>query len=152
MQPVCSFCAKFSSLISWTLSCFDRVIFKGHLPISRAREFERFVDFVLKIRRVDFLEDLGPKWSERLVEHAKQFARECGRVYEYRPGEVDKDAWAKAQLALSPVREGLVGVLCVMEACPTFKLASGETSAEDSCRARCRSACCTTISSIGNWG
>lgn len=123
MQPVCSFCAKFASLISWTLSCFDRVIFKGHLPISRIAEFERFVDFVLKIRRVDFLDDLGPKWSERLVVHAQQFARECGRLYEYRPGEVDKDAWAKAQLAQSPVREGLVGVLCVMEACPTFKLA-----------------------------
>jgi hypothetical protein len=126
MKTVCSFFSKFSSIISWVLSCFDRVIFKGHLPISRSAEFERFVDFVLKIRRVDFLQELGPKWSERLVDHARQFAGECGRLFEYRPGEVDKDAWAKQQLALSPVREGLVGVLCVMEACPTFKLAPGK--------------------------
>ena len=123
MKTICSFYAKLASLISWTLSCFDRVLFKGHLPISRAAEFERFVDHVLKIRRVDFLKDVGPRWSERLVEHSKQFAQQCDRLWEYRPGEVDKDAWAKEQLARSPVQQGLVGVLCVMEACRTFKLA-----------------------------
>lgn len=65
MKTVCFFFAKFASLITWTLLCFDRVIFKGHLPISRPSEFERFVDYVLKIRRADFLKDRGPKWSER---------------------------------------------------------------------------------------
>jgi len=126
MKPVCSFVAKFASLISWVLSCFDRVIFKGHLPISRASEFERFVDYVLKIRRIDFLKILAPEWSERLVEHAKSFAQKCGRPWVYFPGDIDKDAWAKEQLARSPVLHGLVGVLCVMEACPTFKLAPGK--------------------------
>jgi hypothetical protein len=123
MKTVCSFVTKFASLISWTLSCFDRVIFKGHLPISRTSEFERFVDYVLKIRRADFLKNLGPEWSERLVEHSKQFAQKGGRPWEYHAGDVDKDAWAKEQLARSPLLEGLVGVLCVMEACATFKLA-----------------------------
>src|SRR5947208_1260380 len=126
MKSVCSFLVKFASLISWVLSCFDRVIFKGHLPISRIAEFERFVDYVLKIRRADFLKDLGPQWSERLVEHSKQVAHQGGRPWEYHPGDVDKDAWAKEQLTRSPLREGLVGVLCVMEACPTFKLAPGK--------------------------
>ena len=126
MKPVCSFFAKFASLISWTLSCFDRVIFKGHLPISRVTEFERFVDYVLKIRRTEFLKDLGPQWSDRLVEHAKSLAQKSGRPWEYRPGDVDKDAWAKEQLSQLPVAHGLVGVLCVMEACRTFKLAPGK--------------------------
>lgn len=126
MKTVCSFVVKFASLISWTLSCFDRVIFKGHLPISRAAEFERFVDYTLKIRRADFLKTVGPKWSERLVEHSKQFARKDGRPWEYYAGDIDKDAWAKEQLARSPVVAGLVGVLCVMEACRTFKLAPGQ--------------------------
>ena len=126
MKPVCSFVAKFSSLISWVLSCFDRVIFKGHLPIRRASEFERFVDYVLKMRRADFLKVLGPEWSDRLVEHAKDFAQKCGRPWEYHPGDIDKDAWAKEQLARSPLLHGLVGVLCVMEACRTFKLAPGQ--------------------------
>jgi hypothetical protein len=123
MKTVCSFFVKFASVISWTLSCFDRVIFKGHLPISRVAEFERFVDYGLKIRRIDFLKIAGPQWSERLVEHSKQVAQKQGRRWEYYPGDIDKDAWAKEQLALAPVLEGLVGVLCVMEACPTYKLA-----------------------------
>ena len=63
MKTVCTFLIKFSSIISWVLSCFDRVIFKGHLPISRASEFERFVDYALKIRRVDYLKTVGPQWS-----------------------------------------------------------------------------------------
>ncbi|MBL8795626.1 MAG: hypothetical protein JNM56_17100 [Planctomycetia bacterium] len=126
MKPVCSFFTKFASLIAWVLSCFDRVIFKGHLPISRAAEFERFVDYTLKIRRADFLDTVGPKWSKRLVEHSKQVAHQAGRPWEYHAGDIDKDAWAKEQLARSPVVAGLVGVLCVMEACPTFKLKPGE--------------------------
>src|ERR1700677_5103405 len=115
MKTVCSFVTKFASLISWVLSCFDRVIFKGYLPISRPDQFERFVDYILKIRRADFLNAVGPKLSERLVEHARRFAKLYGRNYDYRPGEIDKDAWAKEQLEWSPVKEGLIGVLCVME-------------------------------------
>jgi hypothetical protein len=126
MKPLCSFFGKFASVISWALSCFDRVIFKGHLPISRASEFERFVDYVLKTRRVDFLRNVGPAWSECLVEYSKGLAEGAGRPWQYYPGDIDKDAWAKEQLARSPLGEGLVGVLCVMEACPTFKLAPGQ--------------------------
>lgn len=126
MMTVCSFVAKFASLISWVLSCFDRVIIKGHLPISRDYELENFVDYRLKMRRLDFMEKVAPRWSERLVGHSKLFAQKCGRIWEYGVGNVDKDAWAKEQLALSPVLEGLVGVLCVMESCPTFKLGRGK--------------------------
>jgi hypothetical protein len=71
MKTVCSLLTKFSSLIAWFHSCFDRVIFKGHLPISQPAAFERFVDYVLKIRRTDFLKVRGPQWSERLVVHSK---------------------------------------------------------------------------------
>src|SRR5471030_738681 len=83
MKTVCSFVAKFASLILWKLSCFDRVIFKGHLPFSYAAKFEAFVDYILKMRRADFMEFTAPAWSERLVEHAKAFADKWGRLYEY---------------------------------------------------------------------
>ena len=126
MKTVCSFLVKFASVISWTLSCFDRVIFKGHLPITRTAEFERFVDYVLRIRRADFLKTVGPQWSERLVDHSKHFAQKYGRRWEYFGGDIDKDAWAKEQLSQLPLSEGLIGVLCVMEACRTFKLARGQ--------------------------
>src|SRR6266852_2922520 len=126
MKTVCTFLVKFASVISWTLSCFDRVIFKGHLPISRPYEFEKFVDYVLRIRRADFLKVFGSEWSKRLVEHAQRFADKDGRPYEFHAGDVDKDVWAKKQLQGSPIAEGLIGILCVMEKCPTFKLAGGK--------------------------
>jgi hypothetical protein len=126
MATVSRFVTKFSSLIVWVLSCFDRVIFKGHLPISRASELEKFVDYRLKMRRCDFLKTTAPQWSQRLVDHARQFARQQGSPFEYRCGPVDKDAWAKGQRRQQGVREGLVGILCVQESCPTFKLVPGE--------------------------
>ena len=126
MKTVCSFLTKFSSSISWILSCYDRVIFKGHLPIGQPAFFEKFVDGELGMRRADFLKFVAPKWSQRLVDHAEAFAKKYRRLYEYRPGKVDKDAWAEEQLALSPTAEGLIGILCVMETCPAFKLIHGQ--------------------------
>jgi hypothetical protein len=126
MKSVSAFFSKFASLITWVLSCFDRVLFKGHLPITRAYELENFIDHVLKMRRVDFLRQVAPRWSGRLVEHAKKLARESKRPWEFRAGAVAKEDWAREQLAAAPVAEGLIGVLCVMEACRTFKLVAGE--------------------------
>ena len=123
MNTVSHFVTRFSSLILWVFSSFDRVIFKGHLPIGWVDEFQRFVDYKLKVTRKDYLKRIAPLWSERLVNHAKAMAERLGRQYEYRAGRVDKDAWAKEQLRQSGVTEGLLGVLGVMESCPTFKLA-----------------------------
>ena len=83
MKTLCPFTTKFSSIISWKLSCFDRVIFKGHLPINRADVLEKFVDHTLKMRRYDFIKYTAPAWSERLVDHAKDYAAKFGRTYEY---------------------------------------------------------------------
>lgn len=126
MKSVCPFQSKFASVIAGTLSCFDRVLFKGHLPISRPFAFANFVDYGLKMRRADFMKTTAPQWSDRLVEHAKDFAAKYGRPYAYVQGNIDKDAWAKDLQHRQPVTTGLIGILCVMETCPTFKLGHGE--------------------------
>ena len=122
MKTLSTFFTKFSSHIDFVFSGFDRMIFKGYLPISAPDQFTKFVDYVLKIKRCDFLKTIAPEWSDRLVEHAKDCAARAGRPFEFLQGHVDKDAWAKDILNQSSVDEGLVGVLCVMESCPTFKL------------------------------
>ena len=53
MKTLSRFVAQFTSLIVAVLSCFDRVIFNGHLPIANGPALEGFVDHVLKIRRCD---------------------------------------------------------------------------------------------------
>jgi len=125
MKPVCRFLQKFTSVIVCVLSCFDRVIFKGHLSLSRAAELEKFVDCVLKVRRVDFLKKFAPQYAERLVEHAKRLARQAHRPFEYRRGKFRKDKWAAALVREQGITAGLVGVLCTMETCPTFRLIPG---------------------------
>ena len=55
MSSVWSFLVKFASRIVWKLDCFDRVIFKGHLAMASPKELERFVDYVLRVRRSHFI-------------------------------------------------------------------------------------------------
>jgi hypothetical protein len=126
MSTVWRFVTKFASTIVCTLHCFDRVIFKGHLAMAAASELERFVDYVLKMRRADFINDLAPKWSERLVDHAKAFARQAGRTYLYRTGSFKKEHWAQQLLREQRIESGLVGILCTQETCNSFVLIPGD--------------------------
>ena len=71
MQFAKRFLSKFSSLIVTILSCFDRVIFKGYLPFHNEGELNSWVDYTLRIRRIDFITQLEQR-SEELVDHAKQ--------------------------------------------------------------------------------
>ena len=68
------FVKKFTHLIIGTLSCFDRVIFKGHLPFGGDAHLNSFVDHVLGIRRKDFIPMLE-ELSHKLVERAKADGR-----------------------------------------------------------------------------
>ena len=112
MKTLSRFVAKFTSLIVAVLSCFDRVIFKGHLALAAPREIEYFVDCVLKVRRSDFIKTMAPQYSDRLVAHAQGWAQKAGRTYVYRTGQFRKDEWAQGLIGEHRITEGLVGILC----------------------------------------
>jgi hypothetical protein len=71
MKTLSRFVSKFTGLIVAVLSCFDRVIFKGHLALAAPSELECFVDCVLKFRRTDFMKTHAPQYSDRLIAHAR---------------------------------------------------------------------------------
>jgi hypothetical protein len=125
MKTLSRFATKFTSLIVAMLSCFDRVIFKGHLALAAPCELESFVDLTLKVRRSDFMKTIAPQYSERLVEHAQRWAQKTGRTYEYRTGQFRKDQWAQDLIRDQGISEGLVGILCTQETCPSFALIPG---------------------------
>jgi hypothetical protein len=125
MKTLSRFVTKFTSLIVAVLSCFDRVIFKGHLALAAPRELESFVDGVLKVRRSDFMKTIAPQYSDRLIEHAQTWAETSGRTYEYRTGQFRKDQWAQDLIRDQGISEGLVGILCTQETCPSFALVPG---------------------------
>ncbi len=120
-----SFVSKFSQQIVTSLNCFDRVIFKGHLPFWNDKRLNDFVDYALKIKRKDFLPRLKQE-SERLVDHAKAVAAEAGRPYLYRQGKFKKEPFIQNLIRKDKLAEGLVAVLCVQETCKTVALAYGQ--------------------------
>jgi hypothetical protein len=125
MKTLSRFVSKFTNLIVAVLSCFDRVIFKGHLALAAPCELEYFVDCVLKVRRSDFMKTMAPEYSDHLVAHAQNWAQKGGRTYVYRTGQFRKDEWAQNLVREQRITEGLVGILCTLETCPSFALVPG---------------------------
>jgi hypothetical protein len=125
MKTLSRFVSKFTRLIVAVLSCFDRVLFKGHLALAAPCELEYFVDRVLKMRRTDFMKIVAPQYSDRLVTHAQNWARQAKRTYLYRTGDFRKDEWAQSIVREQGIVEGLIGVLCTLETCPSFALIPG---------------------------
>jgi hypothetical protein len=126
MKTRSRFVAKFTGLIVAALSCFDRVIFKGHLPISNGPALEGFVDHVLQIRRCDFMA-FAERQSDARVDHAKRLAEEAGVEYRFLQGAHREDKLVDEILRRRPyLAEGLVCAFCCMECCPSLKLVSGE--------------------------
>lgn len=125
MKANSRFVTKFASSIVAVLSCFDRVIFKGHLSFGDANYLNAYVDHALHMRRKDFYEMLRGK-TEQLVAHAKAFAEKQGRPYHFFQGKPDKDALVQATIAKERLSQGLVLVLCCMENCRTLKLRYGK--------------------------
>jgi hypothetical protein len=119
------FMDQFGDRTQGILSCFDRVIFKGYLPFHSESELNSWVDYGLKIRRSDFIQQLDQRSGE-LVDHAKHFAEQAGRPYEYRQGWFRKEQFIQDIIRRDGVTEGLVAVLCVQETCRTVKLAQGK--------------------------
>ena len=126
MTTLSRFVTKFTSLIVAVFSCFDRVLFKGHLPITNGPALEGFVDHVLKLRRCDFMA-FAEEQSDTVVDHAKRMAEEAGVEYRFLQGFQRKDKLVDEILRQRPdLVEGLIVVFGCMECCPSFRLASGE--------------------------
>ena len=125
MKTLSRFVTKFTSLIVAVLSCFDRVIFKGYLPIANGAALERFVDHVLKIRRMRLhgLRREAGRDSGRLCQATGPAGR---RRIPFLQGKVRKDKLVDDILRKRPIIEGLICVLCCMECCPSFQLIYGK--------------------------
>jgi hypothetical protein len=125
MKPTASaFLAKFASSIVATISCPDRVIFKGYLPFGGDDHLNRFVDYGLQMRRKDFLPFVEQQ-SDQLVAHAQAEAQQADAPYRYFETKPDKEALVRKLLRERPRDQGLIAVLCVKECCRTVKLLHG---------------------------
>ena len=106
--------------ISGALSCFDRVLFRGYLPIMSGGAMATFLK-IQGVRR----ESLKPfllEQAARLKEHAQSLCTRTGRPYEYLCHGTRKEEMARKMAERDGITEGLVCVLSVVEPCRTFSL------------------------------
>lgn len=118
------FVEKHQAQIAGTISCFDRILFKGHLPLGWADAMERFISRQ-GLRIKDFAAFVS-RHSERIKQHAKAMAERAGRPYIHLNGPVRKENIARSIAQRDRITEGLVCILAAVEACHSFKLAYGK--------------------------
>lgn len=118
------FLDKHRDIITGTVSCFDRIIIKGYLPLGYEAAMERLMD-----REGILIKDFGSlarKQFERLKAHAQQLAAKSRCPYKYLEGPERKDELARGIARAHRVREGLVCVLAAVEPCRSFKMIGGK--------------------------
>ena len=118
------FLDKHTDNIAGVLNCFDRIIFKGYLPISWPEGMESFLRRE-KVLIKDFKRYVT-KVSQRVVEHAQQTAAKEKRPYWYVQGKTDKEAQARELAARDGITEGLICVFTRVEQAQSFRLKYGE--------------------------
>ena len=118
------FLEKYESQITGTLSCFDRVIFKGYLPLGwpdareslLARQGLRIMDFKRFVT----------EQSGRFKTLANQLCEQTGRPHLYLRGRAKKEKLVEQMIRQEKLTEGLVCVLSAVEPCQSFVVVPGE--------------------------
>lgn len=115
---------KYNDRITGVISCFDRMLFKGYLPIGWSDAMEALLS-----RQGLLIKDFGKfveQQSERIKGHAEKLAESPGRPFEYINGTLRKDDYAKEIAARDGITQGLVCVLRILEPCQSFSVVPAE--------------------------
>ena len=116
--------AKHAAATTGTLSCFDRLLFKGHLSLGYPPGMEDFLD-----HQGILFKQLKPfvlRQAERLRMHSHALAEKAGRPWQYFESPVRKDQRAREIASRDGITEGLVCVFATVEPCRSFRLAYGQ--------------------------
>jgi hypothetical protein len=123
-NAVKGFVEKHQAKITGTISCFDRILFKGHLPLGWAEAMEHFI--AAQGLRIKDFKRFVQTHSGRLRAHAANMARKTGRPFPPLSGSVRQEDLARGIANSDGITEGLVCILTAVEPCQSFKIAYGE--------------------------
>ncbi len=112
---------KYKKNISFTLSCYDRVILKGTLPeISYSQGMTNYL-YKNGIRIFDYPHFAEP-FKEKIRNNAKIIAEENNIEIEFiRKSGVRKESIIAQKIKERGNKPGLVHIISVMERCPTYQ-------------------------------
>jgi hypothetical protein len=110
--------------VTGSISCFDRILFKGYLPLGWPEAMERLL-FYRGLKIKDF-KSFVMRQSQQMGEHAEAVAQAAGRPYLYWSGRFRKEDLVRRIAAEDGVGEGLVCVGRILEPCFSFAVMPGE--------------------------
>jgi hypothetical protein len=114
------FIAKHADKLQGSLSCFDRVLFRGYLPFFSGYAMASFLE-TRKVHRRDVKRFVLTQ-AYRLKDHAGQMAARAGRPYQYFGERMRTEDLARQMAARDGITEGLVCVFATVEPCRTCSL------------------------------
>ncbi len=121
------FIAKHADKLQGTLSCFDRVLFRGYLPFFSGYAMASFLE-TRQVHRGDVKRFVLTQAS-RLKDHARQMAAGEGRPDQYFGERTREEDLARQVAERDGITEGLLCVFATVEPCRTFSLRWREGSA-----------------------
>ncbi len=112
---------RYSEKISGTISCYDRIVITGTLPVlSNASHLTAYM-YQNNIRIFDYAKFAEP-YRDTLKNNAEKIAVEAGLQIEFiRKGNVRKEAIIETILKKRGTHPGLVHIISVMEGCTSYK-------------------------------
>lgn len=113
------FSGKHHDKIHGVLSCFDRVIFRGHLPLSYAGGLEGFL-YQQQVLLKDF-RTYAPQVAERIKEHVKGKVSAAGAPFRHLPRKEAMEEQARQLARGKNIREGIICGFSQLETCGTFR-------------------------------
>jgi hypothetical protein len=118
-----TFLGKHQDKILGVLSCFDRLILRGYLPLSYPRGLEGFL-YRQNVLFKDF-KHYAPRIAERLKDHVKGLLEQADAPFRYLPRKERMEEEARRIAQQKNLTEGLVCGFSQLETCRTYRLAYG---------------------------
>jgi len=116
------FISKYADRIHGVLSCFDRMLFRGYLPIMSGWQMAQF--FNSSNIRYRELKPFLLEHAARVKQHGVDLAQKEGRPFQYLQEKVRKEELARQIAERDHIEDGLICVLSVLEPCRTFSFRS----------------------------
>jgi hypothetical protein len=113
------FLAKHQDKISGVLSCFDRVIFRGHLPLSYEKGLSGFL-YQQKVLLKDF-KGYAPQIADRVRDHVKAIVEKAGAPFRHLRLKEPMEEIARQMAREKKITEGIVCGFSQLETCRTFR-------------------------------
>jgi hypothetical protein len=133
-----SFIEQHADQISAVVACFDRVIIRGHLPMSSVSYFWTW----MRSKRIGLnlkdcpegwrsFKEAAPWFAEKLKSHAQMVATRAQRPYQHLASH-NQSMEDKARILVERdgITEGLVCVFSMLEKCRTFRIRYGSQGPE----------------------